>query len=72
MFVSNIEKDDNSKTIIRTIIRMAKELNMDVVAEGIETKAQLDFLKSQSCQYFQGYYFSKPITFDEMLETSQK
>jgi diguanylate cyclase (GGDEF)-like protein/PAS domain S-box-containing protein len=71
-FVNNINKDDNSETIIRTIIRMAKELNMDVVAEGIETKAQFEFLLSQSCQYFQGYYFSKPIPFDDMSEVHQK
>jgi EAL domain-containing protein (putative c-di-GMP-specific phosphodiesterase class I) len=40
---------------------MANSLNIDVTAEGVETKDQLEFLKQMNCKYVQGYYFSKPL-----------
>lgn len=49
------------KKIVSNIVKMANDLNIEVVAEGIETKEQLDFLKEISCGCVQGYYFSKPI-----------
>ncbi len=51
--------------ITAAVIAMAHRLKMEVVAEGVETAAQLDFLKSQSCDYGQGYLFSKPVSFDQ-------
>jgi diguanylate cyclase (GGDEF)-like protein/PAS domain S-box-containing protein len=60
-FVKNLPNDISSKTIVTTILRMSKELGVDVVAEGVETKQQLNFLRDNSCKYFQGYYFYKPI-----------
>lgn len=57
-FVNDIAEDT---TLIRTMLSIAKDFNMKVVAEGVETFNQLQFLKDNDCEYFQGYYFSKPI-----------
>ena len=53
---------DRDNNIIRHIIQMSKELNMEFVAEGIETKEQVKWLQSMNCEIAQGYYFSYPIT----------
>lgn len=64
-FIQNMNDDPNSKTIVSSIIAVGKNLNLDIIAEGVETKEQLEFLKSQDCIQVQGYLFSKPITADE-------
>lgn len=64
-FVRDIDVDDNGKTIVRTIISMAKNLNMDVIAEGVETESQHDFLLSNGCSQFQGYLFGIPLPITE-------
>jgi len=51
----------DSREIVKTIIILAHNLGLDVVAEGVETLAQAELLKSMSCEYVQGYYFSRPI-----------
>ncbi len=71
-FVIDIVKDRSSKTIINTIIVLAKSLNMDVVAEGVETKEECDFLKLKGCYKIQGYYFSRPKSADEFEKYIQK
>ncbi len=60
-FVAEITNLDNDSTIIKTIIAMAKNLNLKVVAEGAEAKAEIDFLKEADCDEIQGYYYSKPL-----------
>jgi EAL domain-containing protein (putative c-di-GMP-specific phosphodiesterase class I) len=60
-FVSRIGKDGNGSEIVRTILALAHDLGMKVVAEGIETDEQLSKLKSMECEYGQGYLFTKPI-----------
>ena len=60
---------DHGIEIVRTIIHMAHNLNMDVVAEGVENETQAQSLKQLGCEYAQGYYFSKPIDVDT-IETS--
>jgi predicted signal transduction protein with EAL and GGDEF domain len=60
-FVSRMDKNKESRQIVHTIISLADNLGMDVVAEGIETVEQADELKLLGCQYAQGYFFSKPI-----------
>lgn len=70
-FISRIETDIQSQEIVKTIISLANILNMNVVAEGVETPGQLDHLKSLNCNKAQGYLFSKPLTksdIDEWLE----
>ena len=60
-FVQELTVDSEDAAIVRAIISMAEDLGVDVVAEGVETKEQLDFLTRHGCQYVQGYYFSKPL-----------
>jgi len=59
-FVSRIGLDADSLEIIRTIVALAHNLNMDVIAEGVETAQQLAQLKELGCEYAQGFYFGKP------------
>lgn len=65
LFLRETENRERSRTILNSIISMSKALGMEVIAEGVETKAQLDFLTEMGCDVFQGYYFSKPIPVGE-------
>lgn len=60
-FIRDITENNNDKAIVATIISMAQHLNMDVIAEGIETKEQLDILMDNDCKKIQGYYYSRPL-----------
>jgi diguanylate cyclase (GGDEF)-like protein/PAS domain S-box-containing protein len=60
-FVREIGASSESLEIVRTIVELARSLSMDVVAEGVETKDQLQSLADLGCEYAQGFYFSKPI-----------
>lgn len=60
-----------SRTILTSIIRMAKELGIHTLAEGVETKEQADFLRDIGCEKLQGYYFSKPLPLAECLSFCQ-
>lgn len=59
---------ESFEAIVATIISMAKHLNMNVIAEGIETQGQLDFLTENACKEIQGYYFSHPLPATEVEE----
>ncbi|RYF52283.1 MAG: GGDEF and EAL domain-containing protein [Comamonadaceae bacterium] len=61
-FVTGLENDDASRTLASAIIRIGDSLGMSVVAEGVETAAQRDFLLEQGCLIAQGYFFSRPLT----------
>lgn len=65
-FVRDILSDSNDADIVGTIIAMAHNLGLEVVAEGVETKEQLRFLQYQKCNEVQGYYFSEPIPPEEI------
>lgn len=67
-FVSHIASSQHDEAIVTTIIAMADKLGLNVVAEGVETQQQLDLLLTNECQMFQGYYFSRPVPFNLMLE----
>ena len=71
-FVRDIVTNKNDRTIVATIIAMAHSLEMDVIAEGIETEEQLNFLMTQKCNHYQGYYFSKPVPVSEIERTLLK
>lgn len=64
-FVRDLAHDDSDKVIVRTIINTGHNLNLNVIAEGVETEEQLIFLKNEGCNHYQGYYFGKPIPIDE-------
>jgi diguanylate cyclase (GGDEF)-like protein/PAS domain S-box-containing protein len=63
-FVNDIGRSDDDETITSAIITLAHSLQLQVIAEGVETQAQLDFLRTRSCDEMQGYYFSKPVPHD--------
>jgi diguanylate cyclase (GGDEF)-like protein/PAS domain S-box-containing protein len=70
-FVSDVLTDANNATIARAVIAMGLELGIEVVAEGIETEAQYEFLQANRCRLFQGYLFSAPVPpqkFQRLLE----
>lgn len=67
-FIRDVTKDKNDDAIVETIIVMARHLGLEVIAEGVETKEQLDFLLAHDCQFFQGYYFSKPLPVDDFIK----
>lgn len=64
-FVRDINVDKNKEVIVETIISMAHHMGMQVVAEGVETKRQLLFLRNKNCEFYQGYLFSKPLTTEQ-------
>lgn len=65
-FVQGIESNEKNKVITMVIINLAKSLGMNVLAEGVETKTQLDFLNKKMCDNVQGYFYYKPMPADEM------
>lgn len=70
-FVHDVTTDPGDAVMVKTIIDLAKNFRMNVIAEGVETKAQLDFLKQNGCMAYQGYLFSKPVpikTFEALLK----
>ena len=64
-FVRDITTDQSDAAIVQTIIAMARSLELDVIAEGVETEQQIDFLKQRNCHAFQGYFFGRPVPIEE-------
>ena len=60
-FISKLNGDDRDSAIVRAVVGLGLNLGLDVVAEGVETPDQLDFLRTVRCQYAQGYYFCRPV-----------
>ena len=71
-FITGIPKDKDDVQIVSTIIAMAHGLSMDVVAEGIETENQLNYLNTLNCARGQGYYLSKPKSSEEITKWWKK
>ncbi|PKG81368.1 sensor domain-containing phosphodiesterase [Colwellia sp. 75C3] len=67
-FISDIENDEDSKSITTAIIQMSHSLGLDVLAEGVETAAQLEYLKKEKCDYVQGYYSGRPMPASEFIK----
>jgi len=68
-FVANINTDDEAKAIVKTCIILGHELNLQVVAEGVETQEQAEILLALDCDIAQGYFYSKPLIADEITQT---
>jgi len=68
-FVRDVGINGESEAIVRAITALAKSLNLQTVAEGVETKAQRNFLRSEGCDRFQGFYFGKPVDADLLFGT---
>ena len=69
VFVHDIATDANTKSLVRTIIAMATSLGLDIVAEGVETSAQLRVLEELGCGKAQGYLLSMPVPAESMRST---
>ncbi|MES9938828.1 MAG: EAL domain-containing protein, partial [Sedimenticola sp.] len=70
-FIRDISTDPEDAGLVETIIALAEKLDLEVVAEGVETDEQFRLLHEQGCSYFQGYYFHRPQTaaaLDELLK----
>ncbi|MCP5018212.1 MAG: EAL domain-containing protein [Ketobacter sp.] len=67
-FVRDISSDNNDRVIVETIIAMARLMELDVIAEGVEEEYQLNFLKEKGCYQYQGYYFDRPVPADVFYE----
>jgi EAL domain-containing protein (putative c-di-GMP-specific phosphodiesterase class I) len=65
-FIRDVGTDADDGTIALAIINLAGSLGLKVIAEGVETEAQLDFLRAHGCDEMQGYYFSRPLPVDEI------
>ncbi len=71
-FVDEMDKLEHQKNLVQTIIALANNFKLKVIAEGVENEAQLQLLKAMGCQTAQGYYFSKPLSADEATSTMAK
>src|SRR3984885_14720800 len=72
-FVEHIANDPDDAALVRTIITLGRNLGLKVVAEGVETAEQLQFLREHACDEIQGYYFSRPVPtqqFEELLRAA--
>ena len=67
-FIRDVTTDTDDAKIVVAMINLAHSLELKVVAEGVETKAQLDFLIHHGCDEMQGYYFSRPLPPESALQ----
>jgi len=67
-FIREVDVDEDDAAITKAIIALGKSLNMKLIAEGVETVAQRDFLINNGCEYIQGYLYGKPMPEKEMTE----
>lgn len=64
-FIFDIDKNEDDKAIVLAVLAMAKQLQLNVIAEGVETKAHRDFLRENHCALAQGYYYSRPVPIEQ-------
>jgi EAL domain-containing protein (putative c-di-GMP-specific phosphodiesterase class I) len=72
VFTENIGSDADDESIVRAVLAVAKSLNIEVIAEGIETLGQINFLKHEGCHEGQGFYFCKPLSVRDFEEFMRK
>ncbi|MBQ7582746.1 MAG: EAL domain-containing protein [Lachnospiraceae bacterium] len=66
-FLSNFEGNKKAGMILNSIVRLAEQVDMKTLTEGVETKAQADFLESIGCERLQGYLFGKPMSRPDLV-----
>ncbi|OGA29414.1 MAG: hypothetical protein A3I01_01020 [Betaproteobacteria bacterium RIFCSPLOWO2_02_FULL_65_24] len=66
-FVTNVSGDSSSEAIVRAVIALAKALGLSAIAEGVETQEEMQVLQREGCNQAQGYFFSRPVSADEVL-----
>lgn len=66
-FVRDVLQDPNDEAIVRAIISLGRSLGLEIIAEGVETQAQADWLLHEGCQYTQGYFYGKPAPAEEIF-----
>jgi len=71
-FIIAMNSDPNASTLVQTIISLAHSLKLEVVAEGVETEEQAKFLRLLRCDQMQGYLFSKPVPYDDLVALARK
>ena len=69
-FLRETENVIRSQIILRSVITMANELGLQVIAEGVETERQLESLSCMGCSRFQGYYFSRPVPAEDFCKNN--
>ena len=63
--IENLVGNEKNQIVVKCIIEMCRSLHVDCVAEGVETKEQLELLKAYGCTTIQGYYYSKPVEVEQ-------
>jgi len=71
-FIHDVLDDPNDATIVKAIIQLSNSLNLEVIAEGVETLEQEQYLRQYGCTEGQGFYYSKPITSDDFISLLEK
>ena len=71
-FIRSLPENQNDQAIVQTILSLGKIMDLKIIAEGIETREQLEFMKKTSCDAYQGFYFSKPLPDTEITELLKK
>ncbi|MBE9250235.1 EAL domain-containing protein [Dolichospermum sp. LEGE 00240] len=65
-FIINVDKVENKQSILKSIIQLANTLKVDIIAEGVETNEEVNWLKQNNCEVIQGYFFSHPLPIEEL------
>ena len=66
-FIQDLDQEDSNAELVKGILSMAKSLRLTVVAEGVEEQTQIDFLARHNCTYIQGFFYSKPLTSEQLV-----
>lgn len=67
-FVSRVTTNEKDAAACKGVITLAREMDLKVIAEGVETEEQVRFLSDNGCEAFQGYFFAKPMAYDDLVD----